>query len=394
MNSTQNGQSEARFRSSMRRGAFAAAAMTAALATTGCAMPSEASSDEGVASVTGAISGANWRPWGDLFTRSYALDTEPGTCGKGLTFSMAVRNPNKNYEISTAFNHLGSTWNTFGSQQFWSAPSCAFTNPSQSDPVLAFYLAGKGTDNHIFVTLATSGDIHYDSQNVPYISPPTQTYQGAPVPWSQLGSNTYVGGTNGFPALASNGSRIVLTTHDGNTIYAFNRTLPYSAMSPWSARVAAPSLPFTAGEGTPAITFVGGSTQAFLVLVKNNAGGLWWILNNGTNFTGVWHPVNLMGHAVNSDPTMEWGDSDGLLTIYYTDTTGKVIQTSAPTPSTLGSQVFDYIPCATGCGFFGSPRALPASIEHGTRSVVIRGFDPDTPANMHNNNVLYSEDFQ
>ena len=146
-------------------------------------------------------------------------------------------------------------------------------------------------------------------------------------------------------------------------------------------------------SGVPAITFMSGSQNKFIVMVRGtNAGvtGLYWILFNGTAFEGSsWNQAFTGGVTVSSDPALEFDRDNNALTLYFRSGP-EVLQTSVTQPGEFG--VKSYVPVENFSNevLRGAPRAAwPAGIE-GIRTVVIRGFNDFVTSNQ-NRHIMSAE---
>jgi hypothetical protein len=385
-----------------RIGIHCVTSVALATAALGCGNAATTTDEGGLASQTENLAAAYWRGWGIGPAAPTPIDSNPAACTNMAGFThVFVRDSNQRYRghtIAGLDGMLSGGWSgQIGTQQFWSSPACtalypAYTAGSASNSTLL--LAGKGLDNRVYVQLLT-GDTHAEYPN-DLATPPAQTA------WGQLSSTQYVGGSNGFPAVAANGtSRLVLTLRNDNSIIAYNRALPFSGFSPWSGAQYAPALPSgVTATGVPAITYVGANTNAFVVVVKSTTPKvISWITYNGTAWVGGWTKVTLP-HTLTSDPTLEWTNVPGSfvgLTLYFRDETNQVVQTSVTGPSGFGSGSYDYIPTGssnpTPPTILGSPSAVTGGgLETGLRMVLVRGYMPETPTAERSAGILEAED--
>jgi len=389
------------FDSSERRFCSLAVAVASAALCVGISGCSAATgSEEELATHTQNLDTSWWRGWGEGSATPTAIDTNPAACANKYGFAHTfVRDSNMNFRGKTIAGFDGmltGAWSgAIGNLQFWSSPTCTslypvYTSGAASNSTVL--LAGKAFDNRIYVQLLT-GDTQADFPN-DLATPPAQTS------WGQLSSTQFTGGSNGFPAVAANGSRMVLVTRNNNSIIAFNRALPFSPFSPWSGAQNAPGLPFSA-TGVPAITYVGASTNAFVVVVKSTtAKQIYWIKYNGTAWVGGWTQASLP-HTLTSDPAIEWSTNPtatppyAALGLYFRDETNQVVQTSVQSPSGFGSGAYSYIPSGSSTGpatVLGSPAATFGALESGLRLVFVRGYMPETTPGLRNSTVLIAED--
>jgi len=348
----------------------------------GCSVETGALQEPDTGTETQALHENAWRNWSSR-EASTAINDEPTICSNTVGYVVGVRNSDQRYYLKRTSFSTNPNWKQFGTKTFSSPPSCSMqyaypdTNP-------LFLLAGKGTDNRIYViegTLPTATDL----------VPPNPDWTG---PWAQVSSSEFSGSSNGRPALGTNNSRVVLTYLNNNRIYARYRNLPYGSNS-WSSVVTAPQFP--AGvtvTGIPAITYVRGSTNRFTIMVRGtNAGatGLYWIYFTGTAFQGSWGQAFIPG-TISSDPAMEYDTVYNALTLYYRSG-NEVIQTSVAHPGELGSRPFWPIPNLASTTVLGAPRVVFGGGIEGNRAAVIRGHDSAIPTANKNRGHLLAEVF-
>ncbi len=363
-------------------------------------LDSEATGTEGQAFLT-----LGWKNWGEIgngaFDFPFAIDSTPIVCGNqaSLWFIVARRggtgsNAQKYY--TKAFdNRVWGAENTLfsSSKQFWSGPACSMFFPyGVADG--RFLLAGKALDNKIYAREGLADAVRNGTMvgNVPTNVSPAAAAAGSS--WVQVGTGTYADGsadgTNGFPALATNGNKFVLAARNGNQVQAFYRLV---AGTTWTST--SKSLPTgVTGKGVPAITYMVGNTNKFLILVRTNAGGssdgMHWIYHDGTAFLGSWASVSVPSPGVKSDPAAEFGFSltnpadpnYWWLTVYYGTTDAsdgnkfKIKQVTVRTPNQIpgtASYPHAFIDPSSSYTLVAPPRALFArAIEAGYRSAVTR----------------------
>jgi hypothetical protein len=397
----------------LRAGARCVTGAVFGLAAMGCSgMETDTQGGESVATQSDQLETNLWRGFGDPpgnpshpeypVAAPTPIAANPVVCSnKGGFTNIFIRDNNDHYQGRTMALEDGvgtGPWSgAIGSTQFWSSPSCAMLYPTYNATAKTdntILLAGKGFDNRIYGQLLF-GDSTSSGPSDP-VSPPAQTT------WVALSNTQYVGDTNGFPATAANGSRMVVAFRNGNTIYAQNHSLPFT-FTPWGGAQAAPALPFGVTlTGVPAITYVGASTNAFVVVIKSTtAGVIYWASYSGTAWVGGWNREQLP-HTLTSDPAMEWVDnvypdstSYVALTLYFRDETKQVVQTSVQSPSQFAGGSYFYIPDSdAGSTILGTPSAVfGGGLEAGIRTVIVQGYTPATPQALQSSWYLITEDF-
>ncbi len=322
-----------------------------------------------------------WRTWSSA-SADTAIDTDPSICSNQVGYFVTVRNSDQRFHVRRTVQQTNPAWKQFGTRQFASAPTCTMQQPYPGSGN-KFLLAGKGTDNRVYVV---EGLLPAAAPGAP---PPNPDWTGS---WTEVSSTQY-SGNNGRPALGSNGSRVVLAFLNGSRVNARNQTLPYSASS-WSSPPAQSPV-FPSGvtvSGIPAITYISGSTNKFVVMVRgltSGGAGLFWIYFNGTSFDGDWTQA-FIPSAVDSDPAMDWDTTYNALTVYFRSG-NEIIQTSVTLPGGLGVWPFYPIPASSSTVILGAPRAVFGGGIEGIRSAVVRGYDSQTP--QSNRGLLLSEVF-
>lgn len=323
-----------------------------------------------------------WRDWSSGMSADTAIDTDPSICSNQVGYFVTVRNSDQRYYVRRTVQQTNPAWKQFGTRQFASAPTCTMQQPYPGSSN-KFLLAGKGTDNRVYVVeglLPTA---------TPGVSPPNPDWTGS---WAEVSSTQYTG-NNGRPALGSNGERVVLAFLNGSRVNARNQTLPYSG-SGWSSPPAqSPVFPSgVAVSGIPAITYISGSTDKFVVMVRGVASGgsgLYWIHFNGTAFEGDW-AQGFVPYAVDSDPAMDWDTTYDALTVYF-KSGSDILQTSVTNPGSLGVRPFYAIPRGSGTAVLGAPRAVFGGGVEGMRAAAVRGYGPQTT--QQNRGILLTETF-
>jgi hypothetical protein len=337
----------------------------------GCSAGTSAEAGPGDHTETRALSlqSDDWEAWRRT-TATANITNSPAICSnrKGFFVTVQHASPDSRFYVKTWFFVENPEWKQFGTRQFASPPTCAMQYPYPSnDPKLL--LAGKSTDNRIYVV---EGELpEADSQVAP-----NPDWTG---PWTQVSAATYTGSTSGRPALASSGSRVVLTYVNVNRLYAFHRALPFAHS--WTGPVAAPAFPTdVSSTGIPAITYMAGSTNKFVIMVQGRVGatgGLYWIYFNGTAFQGSWARA-FVPLAVESDPALEYDPEWGALTVYF-QSGNAILQTSVHTPGEIGVYPFEPIANPSGAVIYGSPRAVFGGGIEGLRAAIVKGYDPLVP---------------
>jgi hypothetical protein len=269
--------------------------------------------------------------------------------------------------------------NTQSPRLFSTRPACAMReNDSNGRP--RFVLAGKSTDNKLYVS---TGTLPQASENLDpaFVS----------ADWGAVSSRTYGSGQQdpgpASPVLASHPSSnggMLLAFISGSTVYAHHHALPYAGSS-WRARVAAPPLPNNAiPVGTPAVTFVEGWAQLFHVVVRAQVGSQFKLYEtyfgrtaNGPNFCGIlcgsmapsWTELPISG-TISSSPALEYSPQLGAETIYFRRNDDMVQTSGFATAQQLGTlPLVDVYP--TAIKFTGAPAAIAGfQFEMGSHLVV------------------------
>jgi hypothetical protein len=341
--------------------------------------------DSEVGTRTQAVHPNFWDPWSSrLADRDIAVD--PAICSnvKGYFITVRGSSDNRYYVNSTGFS-TNPDWKQFGTRSFNSSPTCTMQspNPPASGPVdKRFVLAGKSSDNTIW---AIEGILPESNEQVP----PNPDWTG---PWAQV-STTQMAGNNGRPAVASSGTRVGLVYVDNNRLYARYRNLPYGSNS-WqpASPIAAPAFPSGAVvSGIPAITWMDGSVDKFVVMVRglNVDPAVYWIYFSGSAFQGSWAQAALPP-PINSDPAMEWDYVFNALTVYWRGD-NHVLQASVQQPPQLVLVTAYPMPTPAGAVLSGAPRATFNGGIEGRRAAVIRGYYPAVPTADRPKSYLYAE---
>lgn len=341
-----------------------------------------------------AASGVDaWRSWG-LQETDTPIDSDPALCSNlGAGFFVVTRNADLRYYVRMTFVVTNPEWKQFGLRQFVSSPSCVFQQPFFSLSDLPsdqlFLMAGKSTDGRIYTIEGTlvGGGTEF---------PLNPDWTG---PWVQV-SPTQYSPTNGHPALGSDRNRVVVTFLNDNRIHAHAQTLPYtSGPAGWGPRIDGPTLPSgVTANGVPAIVYVGGATNRFVVMVRGVSGGvpgLYWIYFDGTAFLGNWSRLSIP-EVVDSDPSLEWDGHNDTITVYFKTVDNRITQTSAHRVEDLGVYPLHLVDeLEDNFVILGAPRAVfGASIEpNGLRGVVARGYDIDRSTEENRDMwVLHAQD--
>jgi hypothetical protein len=370
---------------------LAPAGMAASLA--GCSGYVE---DE-VATLTESLNPAYWRTWSGALTAPAPWVDEPTLCSNSIpAVTYVVKSgTDQRYYVRQSVLSLAPSWKVFDStpRVFASPPSCVMEHPAGTVPqpsgLPLFLIAGK-SENKIFVV---EGEV----QNVgPGGVPVNPIWKG---PWAQVSSTTY-GAFQGYPAISSNGQKVVVTFMSNNTIYAHTRNLPYAAPgNTWGSRIAGPSLPSgvtipTEPEGyyaVPGVIYMGGAHNKFLMMVRaQNSSGtkrLYYITFNGTSF-GSWSgPASTSSHSIDSDPALEFDHEYDALSVYFRSG-NEIKHTSVVNPSNIGSEPIWAIDEPASPVMYGAPRVVWGGGTEGNRTLLVRGFLPSTPDNLKSRTIL------
>jgi hypothetical protein len=367
-----------------RSGAVLGAAAALLAGALGCS-GAEGSDAAEVDTISQDLREGAWKPWFTGLFGSTDLNSDVALCNvrNNLAYFLVAQTTSSQYQIRSFGRIANPSWAAAGSRAFNSAPTCTPERfPGTTDG--RFLIAGRGAlDGRIYVAQGLQGAT--PSTGVP----PNPTFT---VPNTQINATSFTG-TNGHPALATNNSRVVLAFKNGSRVSAHQQLLPYSA-SNWGAAINSPFFP--AGvtvTGVPAITFISGSTNKFIVMVRGTSSGvagLYWILFTGTAFEGTsWNQAFTGGVTVSSDPALEYDRDFGALTLYFRSG-NDVLQTSVSQPGEFGVKTYVPIPNLANAVLRGAPRAAwPAGIE-GIRTVIIRGFNDNVSSNL-NRHILSAE---
>jgi hypothetical protein len=325
---------------------------------------------------TEALPTGAWDNWHSEMAVGFHVG-DPTLCSNHIGYFVTIHLGNRRYNVKRWGRNENPNWKEFGTREFGSPPSCAMEYPSNGNDT-RFVLAGRAfSDNRI-----------YAIEGIEPPQPPGDAYPPNPDwlgPWTQVSSDEFTGSTNGFPAVASDGTnRVVLTYLNSNRVYARYRNLPYgtNGWTPASGTAAITAPVFPSGvtaSGVPAITYMSGSTNKFVVMVrgvKSGASALYWIYFT-TSFQGSWAKVS-PPFTASSAPALDYDTTYGALTAYFRSG-NQVVQGSAPSPGQLGSFGFHPITNGTSTVITGTPRvSFNAGIE-GNRAAIILGYDADVP---------------
>lgn len=319
---------------------------------------------------TEALPTTAWDNWHSDQARS-GYRGDPSICSNHIGYLVTWFGENRRYSVKHWGRNPNPNWKSVGTKEFASPPSCAFLYPADGTDT-NFLLAGKGySDNRLYVVegIEPEGDI-----GDPY--PPNPDWLSM---WTQVSSDEFSGSGNGYPALFSNGSRVVLTYINSNRAYVRYRDLPYDE-NDWTSVVTAPAFPTSVtASGAPAITYVDGSTDKFVIVVrgvKSNVPAFYWIYFT-TSFQGSWVKAPIPYTSM-SFPAVEYDTEFNAFTVYFRSG-DQVIQSSASTPSNLGDYPFYPIGNLATTTIYGSPRvSYNAGIE-GNRAAIVLGYDSDVP---------------
>lgn len=378
----------------LRSAGLMAMAATVGLTAAACGSTDGTEEDFEIGTQGQALQTTQFRPWmGELYDRPLNANTlsyfegDPAICsrGPGFGYFITVRDVNDGfYYVKRWYRQENPTWKKFApnvpnAKRFVSSPTCTMQYPyPDADPntpaAPRFLLAGKTTDNRIAVVAGHLPD--FTSQD----PAPNPVWDG---PWVDLDSTQYTGlnGLNGLPALAAGADNAVVTFFNGNRIYAYSQELPY-APGGWGNRISGPLLPsgVTALGGVPAITYIAGSTNEFLVMVRaqtSQGPRAYYIFFNGTSF-GNWQAVAFVPYPIESDLSIEYDSEYNALTVYFR-TGNQIMQTSVPSPQTIG--LYPFYPIHNGTSetvVLGAPRAIYGGSVEGIRAVAVRGHTPAT----------------
>lgn len=324
------------------------------------------------------LPGEVWKPWFSSLIADTDVSSDPAICNPGnIAWFIATQNTDSRYYLKSAALSLNPAWKQFGSRQFNSAPTCA----SQKTTDFKFVLAGRSTDGRIYAIEGVQ----------PPLTSPMPSNPNWTGPWAQVSGTTY-SGSNGSPALGSNGSRVILAFKNGSRVSVHQQLLPYSSSGWNTTPINSPNFPAGVSvSGIPAVTYISGPTNRFVVMVRgttSSGAGLYWIYFTGTAFQGSWAQA-FIPSTVSSDPALEYDPDYGAMTLYFRSG-DEVIQTSVQVPAQLGINSFDPIPNYVNADLRGAPRAAtPAGIE-GTHTVIIRGHEDSVTTNP-NRRIMWAE---
>jgi hypothetical protein len=329
-----------------------------------------------------------------------------------LMSTVAVRNSSdKKYYLRTIITYNDSLWAKFDGKAFSSPPAAThfayYSDGSFIPNPYSFVIAGKHTSAagspdsaKIFAMVGTA----YDGSDSANPQPPTA---GS---WVQVGTQVYSNPGEGYPALSTSGSRIVMALRAFDSspgvsqqrIFTFHRST--SAAGSWSSRISAPLFPSgMVPVGTPALAYLKDaedSTYAnkFVIMTRLQSGALAWILYNPSaiNPWGSWFQA-FITTALTSEPAVDWDPTHKIMTLYYKITNGdgqtEVVNTSVPNPGGLGAYPFYFIDQLGDATLHGSPRAtMGGGREVTRRMLVFRGYTPSTPVDERDRTIIYAQD--
>jgi hypothetical protein len=399
-----------------------AAAVAIGVAAAGCA-EGDTGPIEDTVTRTGALITHDWRNW-SLY-QNYPSDNiqagPPALCSNRQFLSMVgVRRGvtgSDFYYFHTIQSYLSSAWQALpgGSPsqpqnvKFLSPPTCTMlhTFPDSDDPTKdLMVIAGKDENGRIRTILATGGGDPEATPDDPP-PPPTNLVDGMWRSWNTLDSNyTYSEtGQDGYPAIASKGSRAVLVFRAWDSaaqkqrIYAYYRT-----STVWSSRITAPDLPSGAvAVGTPAITYITDSTtdnsydNKFVIVTRIQGNyGLAHITFDGNNTWGTWKRPVMSASLVGSDPAVEWDPEEKVVTLYIGSTIGSLHQikyTAQKDPASFSGASYTTVFEGDPAIKFEAPRAtMGGGLENNRRMLIIRGYTSSVPIEDRNNSFLYTQD--
>lgn len=360
-----------------RSGAVLSAAAALLTASVGCSATDGFEAGE-LETRSQDLDGSVWKPWFSSLIADTDVNSDPAICNPGnIAWFIATQNTDSRYYLKSAALSLNPSWKQFGSRQFNSAPTCA----SQKTTDFKFVLAGRSTDGRMYAIEGVQ----------PPLTSGTPSNPNWTGPWAEVSGTTY-SGSNGRPALGSNGSRVILAFKNGSRISVHQQALPYSSTGWNTTAINSPNFPSGVSvSGIPAVTYISGSTNRFVVMVRgttSSGAGLYWIYFTGTAFQGSWTQA-FIPYTVSSDPALEYASDYGAMTLYFRSG-DEVIQTSAENPGGLGIYPFYPIPDYVNADLRGAPRAAtPAGIE-GTHTVIIRGYEDSVTTNP-NRRIMWAE---
>lgn len=329
---------------------------------------------------------SEWRPLRSTLETDDVLDTDPAFCSNKIgDILVTVRSTDDfTYYVRRAELSWNPSWKQVEDLTFASRPTCAMRYPYQS-ATNRFFLAGKSSDNRIY----TIEGIRPTSGSGPA---PNPNWLGD---WQQVNATQYTATdqyteANGWPALSSNGNRLVLAFLNGNRVSAHSRSLQPGPWT-WNQNPAnSPVLPSgTNATGVPAITYMGGSTNQFVVMVRGvtSAGiRLFWIYFNGTAFVGNWTQASI-SNTISSDPALEYDTDWDVLSLYFRSGTD-IRYTSVGAPSEIGTYPFYPVPASSSTEILGAPQVLYGGGIEGVRALMVRGFDEHSDPNQLSHSIL------
>jgi hypothetical protein len=330
-----------------------------------------------------------WRNWQSDLLGPTGIDTEVDVCSnRGGSQVFVARDWNQRFftRSRTGPGGFNPEWAQFSfSKQFSSAPSCTFQYSYPNRTNNRFIIAGKvtstdGTNNRIHVLVGE------DVAVIEGATPANPKFNGS---WEAV-STTQYSGNNGLPALTTSGGlapsgdagRVVVAFLDNNTIYAHVRPLPY-ANNRWGARTEGLALPRgVTASGTPAITYIKGSTRQFIALVTASTSRgprLYWTYFNGAKFV-KWNAAPVVSPRIDSDPAVEYDTAHDALTVYFRSG-NDIYQQSVPTAEQLFSTAYPLDPVRSGASavLYGAPRVnFGGGIEQ-YRVLIVRGYGEQSP---------------
>jgi len=329
-----------------------------------------------------------------------------------LMSTVAVRNSSdKKYYLRTIITYNDSLWAKFDGKAFSSPPAAthfaAYSDGASIPNPYSFAIAGKHTSiagnadsAKIFVMIGTA----YNGADSANPQPPTAGT------WAEISSHAYTNPGEGYPALSTSGSRVVLALRavdsspgvNQQRIFTFHRST--SAGGTWSSRISAPLFPSgMVPVGTPALAYLKDAEDSsyankFVIMTRLQSGGLAWILYNpsAVNAWGSWLQA-FIPTPLTSDPAVDWDPTHKIMTLYYKITAGdgqtEVVNTSVPNPGGIGAYPFHYIDQLGNATLYGSPRAtMGGGREVTRRMLVFRGYMPETPVSERDRTIVYAQD--
>lgn len=408
-----------------RRWVTASAMILSCAAALGCGSVAEGEGDAVATGSEGLLPEA-WRNFGHLTNTkqkphepmsatnvSFPIADEPiAFATLPLMSTVAVRNSSdKKYYLRTIITYNDSPWAKFDGKAFSSPPAAthfaAYSDGSAVPNPYSFVIAGKHTSiagnadsAKIFAMVGTA----YNGADSANPQPPTA---GS---WVQIGTQAYTNPGEGYPALSTSGSRVVMALRafdnspgvNQQRIFTFHRST--SAAGVWSSRISAPLFPSgMVPVGTPALAYLKDAADSahankFVIMTRLQSGGLAWIHYNPSviNPWGTWFQA-FIPTALTSDPAVDWDPTHKIMTLYYKITNGdgqtEVVNTSVPNPGGLGAYPFYFIDQLGDATLHGSPRAtMGGGREVTRRMLVFRGYTPSTPVAERDRTIVYAQD--